>query len=354
MRIATWMGVVTLLVACSDDTKTPTDLMVPKPETKAGDGPAGNKEASTADKGTGDVGGSKDGAATGTAIGPAGGQAKSSDGTFVLDVPAGALTSTMTFFFSKPKGNPAGLVVGAWNKLAGAVTDTAKGTVTASVDHLTCFCTCLGVGPETTVAHCMTIKTADPVPVVPKVPFKLTAPIAPPQGSSDWQICWKNGDCPDECSDGTKNGKETDVDCGGGVCWLCAHGKVCAVHSDCAGKYCSPATKKCDDCANTTKDGTETDVDCGGATCPKCAIGKSCSTGTDCVTGLCTSGKCATAGTCGNGTKDGTETDVDCGGGACPGCASGKLCSQNTDCMSGLGCQAATPGAPKTCVAVQP
>jgi DNA-binding beta-propeller fold protein YncE len=36
------------------------------------------------------------------------------------------------------------------------------------------------------------------------------------------------------CSDGVKNGKETDLDCGGGDCSPCGNSKTCQVASDCA------------------------------------------------------------------------------------------------------------------------
>jgi plastocyanin len=42
------------------------------------------------------------------------------------------------------------------------------------------------------------------------------------------------------CSDGLKNGVETDVDCGGsGTCARCATGKTCAVNADCISGTCS-------------------------------------------------------------------------------------------------------------------
>jgi plastocyanin len=42
------------------------------------------------------------------------------------------------------------------------------------------------------------------------------------------------------CSDGLKNGVETDVDCGGsGICARCATGKACAVNADCFSGTCS-------------------------------------------------------------------------------------------------------------------
>jgi len=87
-------------------------------------------------------------------------------------------------------------------------------------------------------------------------------------------------------------------------------------------------------CTDGAKNGSETDVDCGGS-CPKCVTGKACGSATDCVTASCTAGVCAAQPTsCRDGTKNASETDVDCGG-ACPKCANGKACGGATDCASG-------------------
>src|SRR5690606_36436938 len=40
------------------------------------------------------------------------------------------------------------------------------------------------------------------------------------------------------CSDGEKNGEESDVDCGGRVCDRCETGKLCLVATDCETGYC--------------------------------------------------------------------------------------------------------------------
>ncbi|MBK6464401.1 MAG: hypothetical protein IPF92_25870 [Myxococcales bacterium] len=87
-------------------------------------------------------------------------------------------------------------------------------------------------------------------------------------------------------------------------------------------------------CTDGAKNGSETDVDCWGS-CPKCVTGKACGSATDCVTASCTAGVCAAQPTsCRDGTKNASETDVDCGG-ACPKCANGKACGGATDCASG-------------------
>jgi pectate lyase len=53
-------------------------------------------------------------------------------------------------------------------------------------------------------------------------------------------------------------------------------------------------------CTDGVKNGTESDVDCGGASCVKCGTAKLCTDGTDCQSGTCTAGQCA-ASTCGSG-----------------------------------------------------
>ena len=46
-------------------------------------------------------------------------------------------------------------------------------------------------------------------------------------------------------------------------------------------------------CTDGTKDGSETDVDCGGGgACPRCAVGKSCQMGSDCTNGICIESQC--------------------------------------------------------------
>ncbi|HVJ19481.1 MAG TPA: discoidin domain-containing protein [Polyangiaceae bacterium] len=73
-------------------------------------------------------------------------------------------------------------------------------------------------------------------------------------------------------------------------------------------------------CSDGIKNGTETDVDCGGATCSKCANSKVCASASDCSSGYCgPNGLCAAAASCTDGVQNGTETGVDCGG-SCPAC----------------------------------
>jgi hypothetical protein len=134
------------------------------------------------------------------------------------------------------------------------------------------------------------------------------------------------------CTDGVRNGVETDVDCGGTACGKCATGKACLASADCLSFVCPGGLCAAPSCSDSVKNGAEGDVDCGG-TCTPCGTGSACGTGADCVSGACASGRCATV-TCTDGVKNGNETDQDCGGGTCPKCADGKVCKGNSDCQN--------------------
>ncbi|HET7063190.1 MAG TPA: hypothetical protein VFI49_02870, partial [Rudaea sp.] len=153
------------------------------------------------------------------------------------------------------------------------------------------------------------------------------------------------------CFDATVNFDETDIDCGGVYCKACDDGQHCAVGGDCSSTVCNTATTVCAPatCANGTKDGTETAVDCGGGICPACPNSLSCSADSDCLSNACdaVSNTCV-ANQCSDHHKDGSETGVDCGGGACPACANGQTCGADADCSSSA-CDAVS----NTCVASQ-
>jgi hypothetical protein len=137
------------------------------------------------------------------------------------------------------------------------------------------------------------------------------------------------------CSDGSQNGKETDVDCGGGQCLPCEQGQRCLVGADCADQVCANGICAAPTCSDNAKNGDETGVDCGGAACPKCSAGEGCASGSDCISGVCTSMTCESS--CTDQVKDGDESDVDCGG-KCPACVLGATCTDHVDCASGV-CQ---------------
>jgi hypothetical protein len=173
----------------------------------------------------------------------------------------------------------------------------------------------------------------------------------PSSGCGD-DVCGVSGAC--RCADGTVNGQETDVDCGGDVCDRCVDGSACVEDADCENDVCSgsecqvPAcgdgkvngADECDGDGEGTAGETPTcDVDC---TAPACgdgvlnnAFGEACdgdgmgeggetlTCDVDCTFQLCGDGTVnTTAGeTCdGDGAGMGGETstcDVDCTAALC-------------------------------------
>jgi hypothetical protein len=137
------------------------------------------------------------------------------------------------------------------------------------------------------------------------------------------------------CTNGKKDGEETDVDCGGNTCNDCAINKTCKLSTDCNTNFC---TKDfiCGlaGCSDTEMNGDETDVDCGGTCDDKCGLDKKCINDGDCESDNCKSGRCQSKSLCGNGKMDADETDVDCGGQGCNPCANGLNCIVNDDCQS--------------------
>jgi hypothetical protein len=144
------------------------------------------------------------------------------------------------------------------------------------------------------------------------------------------------------CDDQVHNGAETDIDCGGPDCDPCAEGQACIADGDCAAGTCVRGTCRVlpDHCGNDSLDGDETDIDCGGS-CAPCSAGAACVEDADCLGGRCVAGSCAPLGeTCNDGEQNGSETDTDCGG-PCPACENGADCDQHVDCQSGF-CDAGT------------
>ncbi|HEY1585426.1 MAG TPA: hypothetical protein VGH63_07025, partial [Polyangia bacterium] len=157
--------------------------------------------------------------------------------------------------------------------------------------------------------------------------------------------CGANNTCvATQCMDGQKDGAETDKDCGGGTCPGCALGLGCLDGTrDCSSMFCNQSTKVCvaDQCHDGAVDGSESDIDCGGPTCPHCALSQGCKSANDCTSGWCNKDSLKCVGTqCQDGIKDNGETDVDCGGGAttgCSTCALGKGCGTvDANCASAV------------------
>jgi hypothetical protein len=148
-----------------------------------------------------------------------------------------------------------------------------------------------------------------------------------------------------QCIDHRKDGVETDVDCGGpNSCTRCAVSQKCAVDGDCTSNACDAITLLCvsNQCADNRKDGAETDIDCGGGICSACAVAKACQVNSDCQSNACDglSFTCASS-QCTDHKKDGVETDIDCGGSnSCARCVVGQACLVSNDCQPGHFCSA--------------
>jgi hypothetical protein len=135
---------------------------------------------------------------------------------------------------------------------------------------------------------------------------------------------------PPSCTDGVKNGSETDVDCGGS-CSPCANTLDCLVAGDCASGNCSSGT--CQGCANDNQCSSGNFCQAGVCT-PARSNGAACTTDNQCSSSQCVSNICcATAcpasspATCGfNGTCNASGAACNyysalttCPGGTCNG-----------------------------------
>ena len=136
------------------------------------------------------------------------------------------------------------------------------------------------------------------------------------------------------CQDGTQNGGETLVDCGGGGCPGCPPGSPCAGEDDCDSRVCSQGQCARAACPDGIANGGESGIDCGGAdaACPRCSDGQPCAGAPDCSSERCEDGRCVS---CTDGERNGTETGADCGGGGCPRCEGGEGCGVDDDCVDG-------------------
>ncbi len=202
-------------------------------------------------------------------------------------------------------------------------------------------------------------------------------------GTSTTDAADSSGGPAGPCENGTRDGEETDVDCGGGSCDPCGPGGRCESNDDCdtmicAGGFCQTPTcydgllngsetgvdcggscpnsctsngcinnaqcgsgQFCLDgecapssCENEIQDTLESDVDCGGPQCPDCGPGGSCNVNADCTSHICSGGMCAVPA-CNDGIENGDETDADCGG-SCAPCSNGDSCSDGSDCVNGV------------------
>ncbi len=103
----------------------------------------------------------------------------------------------------------------------------------------------------------------------------------------------------------------------------CSDGNACTLGDVCANGACSAGPPP--SCTDGTKNGGETDKDCGGVStcglpaCPSCPTSAACTSGSDCASKVCSGGYCSSP-TCKDGFQNGDETGLDCGGGMCNAC----------------------------------
>lgn len=137
------------------------------------------------------------------------------------------------------------------------------------------------------------------------------------------------------CDDDSRNGLESDVDCGGPECPGCGVGMRCDRPEDCGSGLCeSNECQPAPTCSDREPNGTETDRDCGGPACAGCATGMVCVVHDDCLSETCIFGICRDP-TCSDAVRNQDEADVDCGGSCPKKCADGRRCAGGGDCTSG-------------------
>lgn len=108
----------------------------------------------------------------------------------------------------------------------------------------------------------------------------------------------------------------SNSDCGG-ECAPCGAGSPCGKGEDCVSESCQNGMCAIPTCSDGARNGLETDIDCGGADCTPCPAGEDCALPKDCASKVCKKGTCA-APLCTDGTMNGEETATDCGGSCDP------------------------------------
>jgi hypothetical protein len=131
------------------------------------------------------------------------------------------------------------------------------------------------------------------------------------------------------CSNGsTDAGTETDTDCGGS-CASCVNGKSCSGDSDCQSGRCAENVCTANTCSDGMKNGKETDVDCGGPDCAGCIKSKACVIDEDCS--VCTSAACTS-----NYSNSSNYRATLCEAQVCKLANETSTCSSDSDCVSGI------------------
>jgi hypothetical protein len=157
--------------------------------------------------------------------------------------------------------------------------------------------------------------------------------------------CTSPAQCPNPASEcvvatceamtcGEENKAQGDA-CAGGRCDGEGACVECLDNTDCtAPETCDPKSHECiaPQCSNGSLDTGETDIDCGGTMCPGCENTDDCVVGGDCVSGFCNSSlvcaACMADGNCNSATQY-------CAAGVCmPKLTDGTTCASNGQCES--------------------
>ena len=205
-------------------------------------------------------------------------------------------------------------------------------------------------------------------------------------GDNIYTTC-ESTDVPNACEDGTQNGDETGIDCGGSGCFGCKANESCVSGNDCLSNVCTDSA--CTEPLSSAKGALYTTADWGDGYCMYFDVSNitsfpitgwtlvfqtndsviyttwnatfDASSGVVHVTpdsdystispgetrsdvGFCAN-KVGSNGlaellfvtgtmSCGDGIQNSSETDVDCGGSICTGCADGWTCEIDDDCLS--------------------
>jgi hypothetical protein len=153
--------------------------------------------------------------------------------------------------------------------------------------------------------------------------------------------------CGFECNPGyTKSGNGCVQTGGADAGAKAGDGDACSTGSDCASGVCGNAHCQPARCDDGTKNGRETDIDCGG-NCAPCAQSQHCGVDADCNDGPCTGGVCgctpyacdhpALAGQCGDALPDHCGGTVSCGCGSGETCYQGACCNPESACTNACG-----------------
>jgi cysteine-rich repeat protein len=145
---------------------------------------------------------------------------------------------------------------------------------------------------------------------------------------------------PDQCLDGSQNGTETDVDCGGGACPACRNGAACFDPTDCASGDCAEGLCRAVSCGNGTIEAGETCDDANSDAADGCSPGCVVEDGWTCAG---TPSACHRLATCGDDLAEGAEVcdGLDLGGRTCAslGYISGDLaCAGDCKALDTSGC----------------